>query len=468
MLSDFEGLFPITRLTERALVIGGGIAGIEAALSLAEMGIEVVLLERQPSLGGRMAQLDKLFPTLDHAVCNLRDRMDASANHPNVRLLTYARVERVDGYVGDFEVTFRLRVRKVRASACDGCGKCWRHCPVKVTSEFDEGMGRRSAIYIPFPQAIPSVPVVDEASCLHFSGEDCRICADVCPTGCVDFDQEDSTLTERFGAIVVATGLSLSDPSVYAEYGFGRYPDVVTSLQLERSLNSAGPTRGEVYRPSNGARPEKVVLVCCVGAGDSRAGRSYPSPICCINTIKQAVLLKRVCGRAEVYVVHEGVRQLGAGKAMRRGLQLVGKGGEELLQRACEEPDIHFVGGKVCEVQSQGTRLVMRLEETESGAPMQIESDLVVLAPGVEGNEFVEELADLLGLPADHHGFLIEADSKLRPVESSIEGIFLAGAVTGPRDIAECVAQAGAAAAKVAGLFRRLAKAIDASPLHMV
>ncbi|MCX8126243.1 MAG: CoB--CoM heterodisulfide reductase iron-sulfur subunit A family protein, partial [Dehalococcoidia bacterium] len=290
-VTNNEALFPKTiGITKRALVIGGGITGIQAALDIANSGHEVVLVEREPSIGGHMAQLDKTFPTLDCSACILSPRMVEVAQHPKIRLMTYSQVQKVSGFVGNFEVEILQKAKRVDHSKCTGCGTCWQKCPEKVVSEFDVGTGKRSVIHIPFPQAIPAKPVIDWPNCRYHNfldwkagGEqgkkppECRICQRVCPVNAVDFEQADQVITEKFGAIVVATGYKTFDPSVYEEYGGGRFPDVITSLQLERLMNASGPTSGEIKRPSDGEHPRTIVLVSCVGSRDAQKGRPYCS-----------------------------------------------------------------------------------------------------------------------------------------------------------------------------------------------
>ncbi len=275
-----EPLYPReVPVTKRALVIGGGITGIQAALDIANAGHEVVLLEREPSIGGRMAQLDKTFPTLDCSACILTPKMVDVANHPKIRLLTYAEIKEVRGYVGNFKIEITQKARKVDHSKCTGCGTCWQKCPEKAPSEFDLGMGKRSSIYIPFAQAVPAKPVIDTTTCRYIkyrnwvaAGEqgkkppECRICEKICPTGSIDWGQEPQVITEEFGAVVVATGFQVYDHSQYGEYGGGAYPDVISGMQLERLMNASGPTGGEIVRPSDGAHPHTVAFVCCVGS----------------------------------------------------------------------------------------------------------------------------------------------------------------------------------------------------------
>jgi len=450
----YEALFPKQiGLTKRALVIGGGIAGIQAALDIANSGYEVVLVEREPSIGGRMAQLDKTFPTLDCSACILAPKMVDVAQHPNITLLTYAEVQKVSGYVGNFEVEILQKAKKVNHNLCTGCGTCWQKCPEKVPSEFDIGMGERTAIYIPFAQAVPPKPVIDVENCrytkyLRFveKGEEgkkppqCRICERLCPTGAIDWEQEDQVITERVGAIVVAIGYQTFDPSAYGEYGGGRYPDVVTGLELERLMCASGPTEGEVIRPSDGAHPKTVVFVSCVGSRDDRMGRSYCSKVCCMYMAKHAIMLKEHDPEVQCYIFYIDVR---AG----------GKDFEEFARRAQEEAGAIYLRGRISKIYQDGKKLIVCGEDSLMGRPVEIAADLVMLATGMVPSDGAAELARTLNISYDSNNFLVEAHVKLRPVETQTDGIFLAGACIGPRDIPESVAQGGAAAAKVANLF---------------
>ncbi len=447
----FEPLHPPQiGVTRRALVIGGGIAGIQAALDIANAGAEVVLVERSPSIGGRMAQLDKTFPTLDCSGCILTPRMTELAQHPLVTLHTWSEIQAVRGFVGNFEVDILHKPRYVDASKCTGCGECLAHCPWKsIAAEFDEGLGTRAAIYRPFPQAVPNVPVIDEANCVALRSlreepdrakPKCGACLKFCPRQAIEFRQQATTTTQTFGAIVLANGYSLFDASAYEEYGYGRYPDVITAMQLERLMNAAGPTAGEIRRPSDGRHPRSVVFIACVGSRDERVGRPYCSRICCMYTAKHAIMLKEHDPHIQSYVFYIDVR---AG----------GKGYEEFIRRAQDEYGTCYVRGRISKIYPDGDHLVVMGEDTLMGMPVLVEADLVVLATGVQPQPDADELARKLGISYDMYGFINEAHPKLNPVESNTAGIFLAGTTIGPKDIPDSVAQASAAAAKVLGLL---------------
>lgn len=449
-----EPLYPRqVEVTKQALVIGGGITGIQAALDIANAGYEVVMVEREPSIGGRMAQLDKTFPTLDCSACILTPKMVDLAQHPKIKLLTYAEVKKVKGFVGNFEVEILQKAKKVDHLKCTGCGTCWQKCPEKTTSEFDLGLGKRTAIYIPFAQAMPPKPVIDLNICRYIKylnwvalGEqgkkppECRICEKLCPTGAITWEEEDTIINEKFGAIVVASGYQIYDHSQYEEYGGGAYPNVITGLQLERLMSASGPTSGEVIRPSDGSRPKTVAFVCCVGSRDQHKGRPYCSKVCCMYTAKHAIMLKEHDPEIQCYIFYIDVR---AG----------GKDFEEFYLRAIDEAGVTYIKGRPSKIYQDGKKLIVLGEDALIGKPVEIAVDLVVLATGMEPSVGADELARNLNISYDGYNFLVEAHPKLRPVETQTDGIFVAGACVGPRDIPECVAQGSAAAVKVAALF---------------
>jgi heterodisulfide reductase subunit A len=442
-------------LTKKALVIGGGITGIQAALDIANAGHEVILVERTPSIGGHMAQLDKTFPTLDCSACILSPKMVDVAQHPRIRLMTYAEVQKVSGFVGNFEVEILQKARFVDHSKCTGCGTCWQKCPEKCESEFDVGMGRRTAIHIPFAQAVPPKPVVDAGNCRYqkylawvaagSQGKkppECRICEKLCPVKALDWEQKDTLVKEKVGAVVVATGYQLFDISKYAEYGGGKLKDVITGLQFERLISASGPTGGEVLRPSDKQHPKTVVLVSCVGSRDTLKGRPYCSKVCCMYLAKYAIMLKEHYPDVQVYNFYIDVR-------------CGGKDYEEFYLRAAEEAGAVYLRGRVSKVYQEGSQLVVLGEDSLMGRPVELKADLVVLASGIEPNAGAAELAQTLHISYDSYGFLVEAHPKLRPVDTQTDGIFVAGTAVGPRDIPESVAQGSAAAAKVCGLFSK-------------
>lgn len=428
----------------RALVIGGGIAGIQAALDIAEAGYQVDIVEKSPSIGGKMAQLDKTFPTLDCSACILTPKMVDAATHPHINLYTYSEIETVSGYVGNFEVTIKQKARSVNMEKCSGCGVCTEKCPSRnAKSEFDEGLRTRGAIYTPFPQAVPNVPVIDREQCLKFKTGKCGICEKLCPAGAIEFDQEDVIVTKKYGAIVVATGFDIIKLDKFGEYQYHNHPDVLTSLEFERLTNAAGPTAGKFVRPSNNQRPEKVVFIQCVGSRDiSARGKTYCSKICCMYTAKQAMLIKDKYPDIETYVFYIDVRT-------------PGKNFDEFQRRAVEDYGVNYIKGMVGKIFPDGDKLLVHGVDTITGETLKIPADMVVLAAATQAKPDAEELGRKLTISTDVNNFFTEAHPKLRPVETHSAGIYLAGACQGPKDIPETVAQAGAAAAKVIGLLSK-------------
>jgi heterodisulfide reductase subunit A len=430
---------PVTR---RVLVVGGGIAGIQASLDIADAGYDVVLVEKQPTIGGKMVLLDKTFPTLDCSACISTPKMVSVARHPNVLLLTYAEIEEIQGYVGNFNVTVRLKAISVDYDKCTGCGTCWEKCPTKVPNEFDLGMGYRKAIYLPFAQAMPNKPVIDREHCRFFTQGKCRVCERVCPAKAINYEDQDKFVTLQVGAILLATGYELFDwASVYGEYGYGRYPDVITGLHFERMVNAGGPTGGKIVRPSDGTEPKTVVFVQCVGSRDEAKGKEYCSRVCCMYTAKQAhQVLEKIPG-AEVYVFYIDVR-------------CAGKGYEEFYLRALHE-GAQYIRGRVSKIYPEEKKLIVKGADTLLGRPVEVAADLVVLATAMVPSRDAGKIARVAGISADRDGFFLEAHPKLRPVETNTAGVFLAGTCQGPKDIPDTVAHAGAAAAKICTLLAR-------------
>ncbi len=429
-------------VTKRALVIGGGIAGIQASLDIANTGHKVILIERDPSIGGHMSQLSETFPTLDCSQCILTPRMVEVAQHPNIKLYTYAELESLEGFIGNFKARIRLKAKSVNYSTCTGCGACIQKCPVKkIPSEFNAGLGTRTAIYVPFPQAVPNKPVIDRVNCNYYKRGACKICEKTCQVGSIEWDKEDEIITEEVGAVVLATGFDVKGTDFFPEYGYGKYKDVLTGLQFERLASASGPTFGEIRRPSDGTIPKKIVFIACAGSRDPAKGIPYCSKICCMYTAKHAMLYQHKVHGGESTVFYMDIR---AG----------GKNYEEFVRRAIEEDTVNYVRGRVARVYEKDGKLIVKGVDTLlGGQQVEIEADMVVLATAGVANCGSEQLAQKLHVSYDPYHFFAEAHPKLKPVETNTAGIFLAGACQAPKDIPETVGMASGAAVKVAALF---------------
>jgi heterodisulfide reductase subunit A2 len=429
-------------VTKTAVVIGGGVAGIQTALDIANCGHKVIMVERQPSIGGHMSQLSETFPTLDCSQCILTPRMVEVAQHPNITLYTYAEVEGLEGFIGNFKVKIRKKSKSLDEKICTGCGLCTTKCPQKkIPNEFERGMGNRTAIYVPFPQAVPNKPVIDREHCTYYLKGKCKVCETVCPTKAIRFDQEDEIIEVEAGAIVICTGFDVLKPDFFPEYGYGKYKDVIDGLQFERLASASGPTKGEIRRPSDGQVPKNIVFIACAGSRDPAKGIEYCSKICCMYTAKHAMLYKHKVHDGTPYIFYMDIR---AG----------GKMYEEFVRRAITEDDAKYIRGRVSTIYEKNGKLIVLGADTLLGArPVQIEADMVVLATAGVSNDGAESLAQKLHVSYDSYKFFAEAHPKLKPVETNTAGIFLAGACQAPKDIPESVAAASGAAVKVAALF---------------
>lgn len=428
---------PIIR---KALVIGAGISGMMVALNISGSGYHVHLLDRQPSIGGHMAQLSETFPTLDCAQCILTPRMVEVGQHPNITLMTYSELEEISGHVGQFKVRIRRKAAYVDWSKCTGCGLCTEKCPTKVPSEFNRLLSTRKAIYTPFPQAVPNKVIIDRENCLYFTEGRCGACQKVCPVEAVDFEQQDWFEEIEVGAIVVATGYDLYPKQEIEEYRPGYCEDVIDGLEFERLLSASGPTEGKVLRPSDAAVPREVVFIQCVGSRDPENHFPYCSRICCMYTAKQAMLYKHRVPQGQAYVFYIDIRS-------------AGKNYEEFVQRAVQEDGVLYIRGRVSRMYREDGKVVVLGADTLSGASVEVRADLVVLAMAVRPSQGIEELIRKLKIQTGAGGFVEEAHPKLRPVETHTRGIFIAGCTQAPKDIPDTVAQSGAAAAKVVELF---------------
>ena len=430
-------------VVKRALVIGGGIAGIQTALDIAEAGFDVDIVETKPTIGGKMTQIDKTFPTLDCAACILTPKMVDCAQNEKIHIYAYSEVTAVKGFVGNFTATIKKKARYVDTTKCTGCGLCTEKCPVKnVPNEFNLGMNNRRAIYIPFAQAVPKVATIDADYCNMLKNGKCGVCSKICSAGAIDYKQQDEYVEERYGAIVAATGFNPIKLDNFDEFAYSQSKDVITSLEFERLTNAAGPTSGQLLRPSDGKHPHTIVFVQCVGSRDtSGCGKPYCSKICCMYTAKHAMLTREKYPDTDVYVFYIDVRT-------------PGKNFDEFYRRAVEEYNVHYIKGMVGKVapRADGT-LDVQASDLIANEQLHIKADLVVLAAAIEPDKSARPLATMLTASMDTNDFFTEAHPKLRPLESPTAGVFLSGACQGPKDIPETVSQASAAAAKVIGLL---------------
>jgi len=435
-----------TPVTKRALVIGGGIAGITAALDIADAGFPVDIVEKKPTVGGKMAMLDKTFPTLDCASCIVTPKMTEVSQNPNIRILSYSEVVGVKGYIGNFSIDIKRHARYVDETKCTGCGECIEKCPMKkVPNDFNLNLNNKKAIYIPFAQAVPKVATIDANYCLHMQGlakgkdNVCGFCEKACGAGAINYKAQDEVITEKYGAIIVATGYNPIELTKFDEYAYSQSPDVVSSLEFERLCNASGPTNGHLLRPSDGKEPKNIVFVQCVGSrcsADATKGHEYCSKVCCMYTAKHAILTRDHYPDTNCYVFYIDVRT-------------PGKNFDEFYRRAVEQYGVHYIKGQVGKVtpMSDGT-LDVQGSDLILNRQIHIKADMVVLAASIEADKSARPLATMLTTSMDNNDFFLEAHAKLRPVESPTAGIFLAGCCQGPKDIPETVAQSSGAAAK--------------------
>ena len=441
-------------INPNTLVVGGGIAGIQAALEIANAGFHVYLVEREPSIGGHMAQFDKTFPTLDCSACILTPRMVEAGTHPNITLMTWSEVTNVAGYVGNFHVTVKKKARFINEELCTGCGICEEKCPKKVIDDvFEAGLGYRKAVYTPFAQAVPKFPVMDKENCTYFLKGTCKACEKFCPTGAIDFKQEDQLIHFDVGNIILATGYDLFDARRVSNYGYGRLPNVFTSLEFERLSNAAGPTNGNIVLRDGKSTPKSVGIIHCVGSRDKNFN-NYCSVICCMQGLKFAHLVHERTG-ATVYNFYIDMRT--AYKAY-----------DEFYQRVLEEGTL-FVRGKVAEVtnaarnEREKGKLIIQVEDTLAGKQRRIPVDMVILSSGLQPRRDSKEVGKLFGISCSTDGWFTEKHPKLDPVATMTEGIYIAGCAQGPKDIPSSVAQGAAASARV--LDKILQKEVALEPI---
>ena len=432
------------------LVVGAGIAGINAALDLANSGYKVYLVEKSPTVGGHMAQLDKTFPTMDCSSCITTPKMSEVARNPNIELMTYSEVVSLDGYVGNFQVRIEKYPHYIDQNTCTGCGHCIDTCPVECANEFDLGMKPRKAIYLSFPQAVPGEYTIDMNHCIR-----CGICAEVCPTSAVRYDDKPEFVDVKVGTIILATGFQPYDATRMGQYGFGRHKNVINALQMERLLSSYGPTEGKVKRPSDLKEPKSIVWVQCVGSREfTGKGRKYCSRVCCMYATKQARSYKEKHPDTQLFIFYIDLRAFG-------------KGYEEFYNDTAKNYGIKFIRGRVAEIlEGENDNVIIRAEDTTLQRPIELEVDMVVLSIGLEPREDIDDIARIFNVTATktEDGFLMEAHPKLRPVDTLTDGIFVAGNVVGPKDIPDTVAQAKAAASSASTLMSQ--KEVEIVPYY--
>jgi len=428
------------------LVVGGGIAGIQAALELANAGHPVVIVEREPSIGGHMAQFDKTFPTLDCSACILTPRMSEVGQHDNITLMAYSELEEVSGSVGSFHVKIRKKARYVNESDCTGCGLCETKCPRYVVDQrFEVGMGQRKAIYVPFPQAVPRIPVLDRDNCIWFEREKCGACKKLCPTHAIDFEQQDETVELDVGNVIMATGYETFDARKISQYGYGRLANVFTSLEFERMCNASGPTNGKIVLRDGKTQPESIAIIHCVGSRD-RNHHPYCSNVCCMTALKFGHLaMEKTSARVHSFYID---------------MRTTFKDYEEFYQRLLGE-GMRFVRGKVAEVTDAARKpgeegkLIVQVEDTLLAQQKRVPVDMVVLMTALEPQHDAKETGIKCGLSCNADGWYTERHPKLDPVATMTDGVFVAGACQGPKDIPASVAQGAAAAARVQGMISK-------------
>jgi heterodisulfide reductase subunit A len=441
----------------RVLIVGGGVAGIQAALDIANSGTKVVLVERKQSIGGRMAQLDKTFPTLDCSACILTPKMVQAAQHPNIEMMTYSEVEEVKGYVGNFTVRIRRKATFVDPKVCTACGVCLDKCPWKADSEFEEGLAKRKAVYRLFPQAVPGIPVVDKDACKYFENGKCKACEKFCEPKAFRWDDQDRIVEEKFGAIILATGYDLIDPKLPAQFGYGRFPNVITGMEFERINNATGPTGGKIVK-RDGTEPEAVAILHCIGSRD-RNHCEYCSRVCCMYALKFAHLIKEKT-KATVYNFYIDMR-------------CFGKGYEEFYHRLLEE-GVKFIRGKAAYVTDQALtdgeagKLVVSAEATTLGTTVRVPVDMIILANAMVPQKDAADVARKFGIGRSPDGFFLEKHPKLEPVSTATDGVYLAGTCQAPKDIPDTVAQGAAAASVAMSLIQRGTVEVEAATAQVL
>lgn len=426
-------------IKDTVLIIGGGVAGIKAALNLGDMGIKTYLIERDPSIGGHMAMFDKTFPTMDCSICILAPLMVEVSHHENIELLTYTEVKEISGHIGNFHVKIEKKPRFVNETLCVGCiDTCATECPIEVPDEYNNNYSTRKAIYLQFPQAVPMVAVIDPEACIG-----CKACESFCDRKAIDFNQEIEIIDIDVGAIIVAAGYTPFDPTIYKEYGYGVYKNVITGLEMERFLSPSGPTKGSIVRPSDGKTAKRVAFIQCVGSRDDAIGKPGCSRVCCMYAMKQAMEIRERVPDADIHVYYIDIRAFG-------------KGYEQYWQRIITEYRVRFIRGRVSKIleNPENNDLIIKAEDTLANELVEREYDLIVLSVGVDPPADLTKLSEMLNISMDSEGFLLEDHPKLRASESTLKGIYLAGCVQGPKDIQDSISHAESAAIKAANLVK--------------
>ncbi len=416
------------------LVIGGGIAGIQASLDLAGRGFQVYLLEETPTIGGRMAQLDKTFPTMDCSICILAPKMMECFRHPNIKLLAYSELKEVKGSVGNFQVKILKKPRYVDETKCTGCATCAEHCPIEIPNEFDMNLGMRKAIYMPMPQAVPRCMTVDRENCIE-----CKLCTKVCKAGAVDFSQQPQDVELNVGAIIIATGFDQYDPSEIVEYGYQRYKNILTALEFERWVCASGPVGGHLLRPADGGIPKKIAFIQCVGSRGTKFGTPFCSSVCCMYATKEALIIREHAPDVKVFIFYNELRAFG-------------KGFQEFVNRAREEYGVNYIRSRPGEIRENPTRsLTIWYDDTLTREIKSLNDvDLVILCPALLPREGNKKLAEITGVELDDCGFFKVVHPLFAPMDSTVPGIYVCGYCQSPKDIPDSVAQASAASARAA------------------
>jgi len=417
------------------LIIGGGIAGIQASLDLAGRGFQVYVLEDTPTIGGRMAQLDKTFPTMDCSICILAPKMMECFRHPNIKLLTYCELKEVKGSVGNFQVKILQKPRYVDQTKCTGCGVCAEHCPIEVPNEFDMELGMRKAIYMPMPQAVPRCMTIDKENCIE-----CKLCTKMCQAGAVDFQQQPKDVDLNVGAIIIATGFNQYDPSEIVEYGYKRHRNVLTALEFERWVCASGPVGGHLMRPADGGIPKRIAFIQCVGSRGFKFGTPFCSSVCCMYATKEALIIREHAPDVQVYIFYNELRAFG-------------KGFQEFVNRARDEWGVKYIRSRPGEIREDPNTksLTIWYDDTLTREIKALSDiDLVVLCPALVPREGNKKLAEITGVKLDECGFFRVVHPLLAPVDSTVPGIYVCGYCQSPKDIPDSVAQASAASARAA------------------